>query len=100
MSYGWLITVLHVVSIVGEKSDVDLIGPSDISQEHTAELASGKGCEFRMYDDDGELYCEGRWVGDDYGSEEMFGPLDDYGLPNGGAVRIDYKNAAGVWETL
>lgn len=53
-------------------------------------------CKFRMYDDDGELYYEGR-----SGDSSDFGPLDDFGMPNAGATRIDYLNlATGKFETL
>lgn len=51
-----------------------------------------EGWAFRMYDGDGELYYSGRLVvsgeatRDD--EEAMFGPLQDYGTPNAGAVDI------------
>lgn len=51
--------------------------------------------EFRMYDDDNELYYTGFLVGPD-----LFAPLDDFGTPNAGATRIDVKNAQGIWETV
>lgn len=49
--------------------------------------------KFRMYDDDGELYYEGRC------DEESFGPLDDFGKPNAGATSIEYFTD-GKWSVL
>lgn len=46
-----------------------------------------------MYDDDDNLYYSGRIVIDgepDY--YELVAPLRDFGTPNAGAVRVDYKN--------
>lgn len=61
------------------------------------ELKAGEGQRFRMYDDDGELYYDGRIVGDYDGFE----PLDDFGMPNVGCTNIRYLNAnTGAWETL
>jgi hypothetical protein len=51
-------------------------------------------CAFKMFDDDGELYYEGR-------SKEIgFEPLDDFGMPNAGCTYIQYKNKEGVWEAI
>lgn len=51
--------------------------------------------QFRMYDDDGELYYTGTlyWSGpaDEEPEEQwLYGPLNDFGTPNAGAVRISY----------
>ena len=43
--------------------------------------------KFKIYDDDGELYCEG--LSDD---DCSFDPLDDYGMPSLGATEIHYLN--------
>jgi len=48
---------------------------------------------FRIYDDDGELYFEGK--SDDNESEDAFSPLDEYAMPNYGATEIHYKNKTG-----
>ena len=45
--------------------------------------------KFRMLDDDGEVYYYGIC------SEESFAPLDDFGTPNAGCARIEYKNKKG-----
>ena len=54
-------------------------------------------CQFRMYDDDGILYYEGRNNTSD--DDNAFGPLDDFGAPNAGCTSIRYL-VKGRWETL
>jgi hypothetical protein len=53
--------------------------------------------KFRMKDDDGELYYEGR--SDD---DSSFDPLDHFGGPNAGATTIEYWVAGkgGGWKPL
>lgn len=78
---------------------VGVIGPSGTSEETIALLEAGKGRAFRMYDDDGEHYYSGRLIGDSE-SDEGFLPLDNFGIPNAGCVRIDYAYEGGKWVTL
>jgi|DEB0MinimDraft_6_1074348.scaffolds.fasta_scaffold01497_9 hypothetical protein len=93
--YGWLIT--HDLI---DTDAAGVVGPRGISDKDRLYLDSGRGHRFRMYDDDGKLYYAGLFVGDP-ASEEGFGPLDDFGEPNAGAVRIDYyDHATRRWETL
>jgi len=40
---------------------------------------------FEMFDDDGNRMCAG------LASEEDFGPLDDYGMPNWGCTYIKFR---------
>lgn len=81
-------------------SGVGTYGPRGITDEEVAKLDKGEGHRFRMYDDDGELYYSGLYLGDK-NSEDAFEPLDCYGTPNAGAVRIDYINDVnGKWEEL
>jgi hypothetical protein len=74
--------------------------PSNANAVHVAGPRDYKGNgreltkTFRMYDDDGNLYYEGRSM------EEGFEPLDDFGMPNAGCTRIDYKNDKGEYETI
>lgn len=96
--YAWIITKDHLADGSTITDEAGTTGPRRATADLLARLQAGEGQEFRMYDDDGELYYEGRYLGDD--SEDMFGPLDDFGMPNAGAVRIDYKNDAGAWEVL
>jgi hypothetical protein len=53
--------------------------------------------EFRMLDDDGNVYYEG--ICTDNESENAFRPLDEFGEPNAGCTSIQYK-MNGSWETL
>jgi hypothetical protein len=94
--YGWIIDR----DVIGdEPSSNDLCGPRNIDPAIEKSLRDGKdGVWFQMFDDDWNLYYEGRYVGPD--DETMFAPLDDFGTPNAGAVTIKYKNAAGEWEVL
>lgn len=99
--YAWIITKDHLEGGPGD-SDVGTAGPSRATEEQV-ELARTQGRPFKIYDDDGELYYEGRcWSADqDNGlGEEHFGPLQDFGTPNAGATEIKYKNDQGEWETL
>jgi hypothetical protein len=51
---------------------------------------------FRMLDDDGEVYYEGKSTND-----SSFAPLDNLGTPDAGCTEIQYWNKEKkVWETL
>ncbi len=92
---GWIIT-----DDVLDGKTVYVTGPRDITQAQLAELAAGKGERFRLKDDDGEVYFEGRFLGD-ASSEDAFGPLDDYGTPDAGCTSIEYFNPAKEkWQAL
>jgi hypothetical protein len=83
---------------------VGITGPRTASPAAIGRLTAGEGEQFRMYDDDDELYYEGRWVADpDVPDEafEGFEPLDCFGAPNAGCTRLDYRNdATGEWARL
>lgn len=52
--------------------------------------------QFRMKDDDGEIYYYGR-----SSSDSSFAPLDDFGMPNAGCTTIEYYNQkTKKWEIL
>lgn len=89
-AYGWVITWTHD----GEPTGTH--GPR--RSTFTAEQIKAEGREFRMLDDDGEHYYRGFYLGPD--DESMFGPLDDFGMPNAGATSIEYRNPAGGWDLL
>lgn len=92
--YGWIIDK----DIICCGDDEGVIGPRDISLEHQEMLKNTKqGEKFKMYDDDGELYYEGRIVGEDYLQLE---PLVDFGMGNAGCTEIRYKNKTGEWESV
>ncbi len=95
---AWIIDVDHIADPdkpqPSNQNAKGMMGPRDYK---------GDGSElkyrFRMYDDDGNLYYTGRcssWDDDD-----ALGPLDNFGAPNAGAVRIDYQNpTTKQWEVL
>lgn len=78
---------------------VGMTGPRNADPALLARLAAGEGAKFRMSDDDDEVYYEGRILNTDPGSEEDFGPLDDFGMPNAGAASIEYLTD-GEWKVL
>ena len=90
--YCWIITG---DSIDGGRSK-GVFGPYNYNSNLRQRLNEGEGRKFRMYDDDGELYFTGLYVGDDY---DLFAPLDDYGQPAAGCTSIQYK-LDGKWETI
>ena len=99
-SYAWVITRDHL-----EHTNERIIGPHNATEEQLEILAHphrtinrNKLIRFRIYDDDGELYFSGYFLGDSE-SEDAFGPLDDFGAPDSGATRIDYLRGE-EWETL
>ena len=108
--YCWIIDVDHLWEPVqGQEEDrAGTLGPRYASEEMIHLLQSNKkaGRQFRMYDDDGELYYTGRILGvvDDDSifvvDELAFAPLQDFGAPDAGAVDIQYKNQAGAWQSL
>lgn len=98
--YAWVITFDHL----DDQKD-QTVGPRTAQVTSVEELRTAYPMvrKFRMYDDDGELYYTG-FIGvsyDDDDTEVLFAPLEDYGTPAAGAVRIDYKHlTTGAWETL
>lgn len=92
---GWIVTKDYIGSdTVGEVRDVSVVGPRSVSDELAARLCAGEGVRFKMYDDDNELYYEGRAINCD------FEPLDDYGTPNAGATSIWYAGKNGKFEQI
>jgi hypothetical protein len=88
-TYGWIITRDFLAEgdadTLNINGDVGITGPRDISPSMTLRLHHGHGRKFRMYDEDGELYYEGRILGDLRESEGD--PLTDFGAPNAGCTR-------------
>src|SRR5437870_3458553 len=102
-TYAWIIDRDYITDKTTPEGTLcnapGVTGPRDAPGELLVKLIAGEGHNFRLYDDDGNLYYTGRYVGDPT-SEEAFGPLEDFGTPNAGAVRIDYEQEDGSWETL
>lgn len=80
MPYGWIITRDYICN----GDDNDVMGPHDIPEAIAAALFNGDGDKFRMYDDDGEHYYDGRIIGNYNGLE----PLEDFGMPNAGCTEV------------
>ena len=84
--YNWSITRDYI----GNGAETGLTGPRNKSRHTENET------EFRMYDDDGELYYAGKIWGDFDGFE----PLDDFGMPNAGCTEIRLCDPDGIFRTL
>lgn len=81
---------------------VNLTGPRDAHPDFAAKLKADPkaGKKFKMYDDDGELYYEGRILyADDADGDVEFRPLDDFGMPGAGCTEIRYW-LNGAYRTL
>lgn len=92
MARAWIITKDHLSDgPADEFNRVGFEGPRNAPESLLAQLRKGGGHHFRMYDDDGILYYEGRatWSATDV-EEGAYGPLGDLGMPDAGCVRIDY----------
>ncbi len=107
--YAWTIIRDFIADEIPlERMGIDSVpvvisGPYGATQEQLTKVMSA-GVPFKIYDDDGIKYYEGRfWADDGSGSnsEDAMAPLDDYGTPNAGAVTIKYRNPdTGKWDTL
>lgn len=103
-TYAWIITRDYLAEqSASDDNRAGVIGPSAATDEQVAALkVDGKpesSTAFRMYDDDGELYYSGYYLGDPT-SEDAFGPLDDFGAPDSGCTEIRYRQPDGKWTTL
>lgn len=106
MSYAWIIDKDHLAepgakvgTLAGDARTVT--GPSDapdylierLERGDRTAMAGVETFEFRMYDDDRELYYTGRMITDEGDTEAACaGPLDDFGRPNAGATDINYTD--------
>jgi hypothetical protein len=81
--YGWLIDESYIEEdTFGKPTTIEVFGPSGISHENVESLKRGEGASFELYDDDDILYYKGRIIGSFSGLE----PMEDFGMPNAGAV--------------
>lgn len=86
-------------------SRVGTVGPRSASDRDEARLRAGEGIEFRLLDDDRELYFTGRRLEEsdadvDYFAENELAPLDCFGMPDSGCTIQQERNEAGDWESL
>lgn len=81
---------------IDKKSVVGVVGPR--GTKFTAKEIENHPDrqEFRMLDDDENVYYHGLFVPD---NTDEFQPLDCFGTPNAGATEIQYL-VNGVWKTL
>lgn len=86
----WVITKVHLE----DRDD----GPTEVGKgNHDIERANELPYKFKLYDDDGELYYEGRC--NDRDGEDAFTPLD-WAMHYAGCTEIRYLQDSGKWEQL
>ena len=91
--------------LIDDGMAVGVVGPGNASKADEARLKAGEGVEFRLLDDDREVYYYGRRLefsdaSKGYHMEPEFAPLECWGLPNAGCTIQQEKNSEGVWTTL
>ena len=102
--YAWVITQdldnpYDEDTVLGLPTRVGVAGPARATAEDIRRALT-EGAFFRLLDDDGNPYYIGRcWSIDGPGSQDMFGPLDDYGRADVGATEIQYR-VNGDWQAL
>ena len=103
MKTQWTITKDHLADTDAKKGTnanaVGIVGPRGATLTHDEIVNHADAVKFKMFDDDRNLYYEGVMVVEDYGSEEMFFPLDNFGTPNAGCTELQYLED-GSWKTL
>jgi hypothetical protein len=87
---SWTITK----DLLGNGEENGVTGPRNAALNADEIKAHPDAVEFRMKDDDGEVYYYGKLVGDD-----LFAPLDDFGMPNAGCTSVEVKED-GQWTTV
>lgn len=98
MTYAWIITQDYLPTDLDLPTRVGVAGPRGMSEAQHEQLLAGAGEPFRLFDDDRTLVYEGLFLGDAT-SEEAFGPLEDFGMPDAGCTYIEYL-VDGRWEVL
>jgi hypothetical protein len=83
----------------------NISGPSGITDKDKARLEAGEGIEFKLADDDGEVYYIGRRLEESsadhwYQAETELAPLDCFGGPSAGCTMQLERNAEGKWEAI
>lgn len=101
-SYAWIIDT-DLLEVPGQ-SNTNLTGPSraPAAMLHQLETDPDAGDQFRLLDDDGQVYYLGRILGGGLDADEdaAFGPLTDFGTPDSGCTSIQYQNIVGQWVEL
>jgi hypothetical protein len=91
--------------LIDDGMAVGVVGPGNASALDEARLKNGEGVEFRLLDDDREVYYYGRRLETSdadkgYQSEPEFAPLECWGLPNAGCTIQQEKDPDGTWRAL
>ena len=95
MAYAWVITK----DLIEDGKCDRLWGPRGASKSKLDALDMGEGVRFRLLDDDGEVYYEGRIVGAlDSEQHSGFEPLEDLGYATGCTEIHYFEN--GRWARL
>ena len=83
--YKWIITKDHTANPEDKPgTNMNAVGVSYSETDSDGFVTLINKTEFRMYDDDKNLYFEG-FI---YGDFDGFEPLDDFGAPKAGATTI------------
>lgn len=89
----WYVTTSYIESgHMNQPRAMDICGPGGCPEDDDG----FEWTAFKMYDDDGILYYEGRMNQHCDGLE----PLEDFGMPNAGAVTLRVLNTQGKWEIV
>jgi len=78
-TYRWIITKDHTEDPDSMNNAAGTTGPHNLDPDLKSNPST-----FSLYDDDDICYYEGML----YGEFEWFEPMDDYGLPNAGCVKM------------
>ncbi len=76
-----------------EIKEVEIVGPRNCLYSSKQIQNSPLAKEFRLLDDDGNVYYRGFVVGDE------FGPLNDFGMPNAGCTSVEILDR-GIWTPV
>ena len=89
----WIITKDYLNSGPDDPSNRKGVGSKDCPKDWEKSLPD----TFRLFDDDGELYYEGRF---DSNADDCFDPLD-WGAYDAGCVKLKYQEGGkGEWKLL
>ncbi len=111
IKHGWIVTKDCVEGAGGVVTRVGLLGPQGMSRDVSERLEAGHGVDWRAGDEDGNWYYYGRVlemqddnamsVGWDMTEEAFCAPLDDFAMPDAGAVVIEHRNPdTKEWEAV
>jgi len=94
MPNQWRITKDIINEPLGNYSFPTEIGTTSSRFDYAKDSAKGMPVRFKIYDDDDNLYFEGRM------EEENFHPLDDFGMPSYGCTYLKYSRSGEKFKHL